>query len=188
MKYLNIIVFFSILFSSQSCEKEGDSYNPVIASNVIADINVIIVDAEGNDLLADEKFVETISIYSHLSRKDKTLEIKNNTGKKYIKFNADLPEEKAMNPIVKSDTVESKGNSEMTLTAGNDTVHLTASFLYRNRTVDIPEMYGGTGIYITEVKCNEKIVNEDNTIQLPNHQGGRLVLQFVYDKGKLSLQ
>ncbi len=108
-------------------------------------------DKDGQDLLSQSEFTETISIFGEASQSNipfsiKTLKI-GESEKHYLEFNADLPDKKDM--IFDESGKEATGTSSSVMKIGDKTLSLKCSFRFRN---SVPENYGNNAITLESIE------------------------------------
>ncbi|MBR4591125.1 MAG: hypothetical protein IKO36_10760 [Bacteroidaceae bacterium] len=111
-----------------SCNKE--EYIPMFASAQQRTVKLSCVDKDGNDLLADENFVDQLKIYGCLSKKELEYRIseikKDGKSQKYLYFSPDLPN---TNDMQYEGNYVAYGRSQFVLTINKQKT--TFSCLYR---------------------------------------------------------
>lgn len=151
---------------------------PEVASSQSAEVELVITDTAGNNLLANPSFVGDISIYGILSKQKRSLTLNN---ERFIFF-ADFPDTKAMSNPIKNEQGElvSYGTSTMVLTAGKTTLNMLCTFKYTNRFPNKAEMYGGSGIHLTALECSG--------VSVQKNKENNLILRLVYHNGEFSVK
>ncbi|HOV71382.1 MAG TPA: hypothetical protein PLO31_04140 [Dysgonamonadaceae bacterium] len=160
---MNIREFINVCWLSVlliSCGKE-DIYNPMRASVLHNGVLLSCVDSSNNDLLLNEDFIKQIKIYGLLSKKEIPFEIKeiehNEIKRRYISFNAELPDEKSMHF---NGGNEAQGTSTINLNIDNHNLTLLFSFKY---SCSNSENFGGSIITIEEITYGkEKIMRQES--------------------------
>ena len=157
---MNIQNFIKICFVAIlliSCNKE-EEYIPMLASAQQNTVELSCVDKDGNDLLADENFVNQIKIYGCLSKKIinfRVEEIKNDgISLKYLRFAADFPNTKDMQF---EDEHLAYGKSQFIMFINKQ--KLKFSCLFRYHSSDIPNLIGGDVIAIQSIEYKNQIIN-----------------------------
>ena len=171
-KYLSLLLSSGVILTLLlfSCSK-SEIYEPLFASYINSMILATITDSSGEDLLLNEAFIDGVSIYLPLSKKEgpfKIEKIKNNEAENnYLLFNTDLPDIKNM-----------KFNSDNKIN-GRSTKLLCN---YKYRTVKTEEVvYGNSSIIIESVELNDKkVINSDST--------SKITLHFVVEDNVLVLK
>ena len=180
MKFWRLAFAMLAAFSLASCssddDEEGQEYQPAHRSAIFNEVKLVLTDEDGNDLGGQTEMFSTLRIYGNLSKQYVPTERRTEDGITYIKFNADLPDERDIN--YNKDKHLGTGTSTMTITANGKTAHLTFAFETTDNSNGEP-MFGGNAIRIKGVKLgNEVIANEEN---------GDMVVVLIVDEDRLSL-
>ena len=182
-KYLSLLLSSGVILTLLlfSCSK-SEIYEPLFASYINSMILATITDSSGEDLLLNEAFIDEVSIYLPLSKKEgpfKIEKIKNNEAENnYLLFNTDLPDIKNMK--FNSDNTEAKGSSIVEIKINGRSTKLLCNYKYR--TVKTEEVvYGNSSIIIESVELNDKkVINSDST--------SKITLHFVVEDNVLVLK
>lgn len=172
---------FAVLaaFSLTSCSsdsEEGREYQPAHRSAIFNGVKMVLTDSDGNDLGSQTEMFSSLKIYGNLSGQYASIGSMTEDGVTYIKFNADLPDERAVE--YDKDKHTGTGTSTMTITACGKTARLTFAFEITDNS-NGEEMYGGNAIRVIGAQLGSKvIVNEEN---------GDMVVVLVVDEGGLTL-
>ena len=171
-----MLAAFSLASCSSDDDEEGQEYQPAHRSAIFNEVKLVLTDEDGNDLGGQTEMFSTLRIYGNLSKQYVPTERRTEDGITYIKFNADLPDERDIN--YNKDKHLGTGTSTMTITANGKTAHLTFAFETTDNSYGEP-MFGGNAIRIKGVKLgNEVIANEEN---------GDMVVVLIVDEDRLSL-
>ena len=171
-----MLAAFSLVSCSSDDEEIRQEYQPAHRSAIFNGVKLVLTDEDGNDLGGQTEMFSTLRIYGNLSKQYVSTERQAEDGITYIKFNADLPDERDIN--YNKDKHLGTGTSTMTITANGITAHLTFAFETTDNSNGKP-MYGGNAIHITGAKLgNEAIANEED---------GDMVVVLIVDKDRLSL-
>lgn len=140
-------------------------------------VELSCVDKDGNDLLADENFVDQLKIYGCLSKKELDFQIKeikkDGKSQNYLYFAPDFPN---TNDMQYEGNNLAYGRSQFVLTINKQKT--TFSCLYRYHLSKIPDLIGGNGIAIQSIEYKSQIIN------LNEHQSP-LCLEIYKDAIKL---
>ena len=162
------------LASCSSESKENREYQPAHRSAIFNGVKILLTDKDGNDLGSLTEMFSSLRVYGELSGEYASTQSIKEDDMTYIKFNADLPDERDIN--YNEDKSTGTGTSTMTITVDGKTAHLTFAF---ETTSNGEQMYGGNAIHIIGTKLGNKVVvNEDD---------GDMVIVLVVDEGGLSL-
>ena len=177
---MNIQNFIKICFVAIlliSCNKE-EEYIPMFASAQQRTVELFCVDKDGNDLLADEDFVDQIKIYGCLSKKELKFQIdeitKDGKSQNYLYFSPDLPNTKDMQF---EDEHLAYGKSQFIMFINKQ--KLKFSCLFRYHSSDIPNLIGGDVIAIQSIEYKNQIINL-------NERQSPLCLEI--DEGSIKIQ
>ena len=135
---------------------------------------MILTDADGNDLGSQTEMFSSLRIYGELSEEYASTQSIKEDGMTYIRFNADLPDERDIN--YNEDKSTGTGTSTMTINADGKTARLTFAF---ETTSNGEQMYGGNAIHIISARLGNKVIG--------NEEDGDMVIVLVVDGGGLSL-
>ena len=162
------------LASCSSDSEEDREYQPAHRSAIFNGVKLILTDADGNDLGSQTEMFSSLRIYGELSEEYASTQSMKEDGMTYIKFNADLPDERDIN--YNEDKSTGTGTSTMTINADGKTARLTFAF---ETTSNGEQMYGGNAIHVIGARLGNKVV--------VNEEDGDMVIVLVVDGGGLSL-
>ncbi|MBQ8865865.1 MAG: hypothetical protein IJ020_07005 [Bacteroidaceae bacterium] len=169
-----MLAAFSLASCSSDDEGGGQEYQPAHRSAIFNDVKLVLADADGNDLGSQTETFSSLKIYGEQSKQYASTQSTTEDGLTYIKFKADLPDERDIK--YNADKSMGTGMSTMTITVNGKTARLTFAF---ETTSNGEKMYGGNGIHIIGAQLDNKaVVNEDN---------GDMVIVLVVDEGGLTL-
>lgn len=176
----NIFVMCAAMLSLVSCSNDNEEvrqeYQPAHRSAIFNGVKLVLTDEDGNNLGGQTEMFSTLRIYGNLTKQYVLPERLTQDGITYIKFNADLPDERDIN--YNKDNHLGTGTSTMTITVDGKTAHLTFAFETTDNSNGEP-MFGGNAIRIKGAKLgNEVIANEEN---------GDMVVVLIVDEDRLSL-
>ena len=86
-------------FSFVSCSSDdegGQEYQPAHRSAIFNEVKVLLTDADGNDLGSSAEIFSSMKVYGELSRQYTSIESVVEDGLTYLKFKADLPDERSI--------------------------------------------------------------------------------------------
>ena len=134
MKNLKIwrfaFVMCAAILSLASCSSDDEieeyEYQPAHRSVIFSRVKLVLTDEDGNDLGGQTEMFSSLRIYGNLSKQYVPTERRTEGGITYIKFNADLPDERDIN--YNKDKHLGTGTSTMTITVDGKTAHLTFTF------------------------------------------------------------
>ncbi len=176
----NIFVMCAALLSLASCSSDDEEvrqeYQPAHRSAIFNGVKLVLTDEDGNNLGGQTEMFSTLRIYGNLSKQYVLPERLTQDGITYIKFNADLPDERYIN--YNKDKHFGTGTSTMTITVDGKTAHLTFAF----ETIDNSngeQIYGGNAIHIKGAKLGNKVI--------ANEENGDMVVVLIVDEDRLSL-
>ena len=179
---MNIQNFIKICFVAIlliSCNKE-EEYIPMFASAQQRTVKLSCVDKDGNDLLADEDFVDQIKIYGCLSKKELKFQIdeitKDGKSQNYLYFSPDLPN---TNDMQYEGNYVAYGRSQFVLTINKQKT--TFSCLYRFHLSKIPDLIGGSSIALISITDGDNIAEQFDI-------GKSLPLCLEIDEGSIKIQ
>ena len=157
MNIQNLIKICFVVILLISCSKE-DEYIPMEASAQQRTVELSCVDKDGNDLLADENFVNQIKIYGCLSKEKLDFDIKeikkDGISLKYLRFAADLPNTKDMQ--FEGENL-AYGKSQFIMFINKQKLKFSCLFKYESS--GIPFLIGGNGIAIQSIEYKNQIIN-----------------------------
>ena len=162
------------LASCSSDSEEDREYQPAHRSAIFNGVKLILTDADGNDLGSQTEMFSSLRIYGELSEEYASTQSMKEDGMTYIRFNADLPDERDIN--YNEDKSTGTGTSTMTINADGKTARLTFAF---ETTSNGEQMYGGNAIHIISARLGNKVIG--------NEEDGDMVIVLVVDGGGLSL-
>jgi hypothetical protein len=176
----NIFVMCTALLSLASCSSDDEEvrqeYQPAHRSVIFNGVKLVLTDADGNDLGSQTDMFSSLRIYGNLSKQYVSTTRLTEDGITYIKFNADLPDERNIN--YNDDKHTGTGTSTMTITVDGKTALLTFAFETTDNSYG-EQMYGGNDIHVIGAKLgNEVIANEED---------GDMVVVLIIDESRLSL-
>lgn len=173
-------LFIVVLNSCRTNDKE--EYRPIGGSNQVTSVYFTFEDRLGNDLLKDANFIKNIEVKGLLSAHNRKLEINKMQGVEgtVLKFDAELPDEKAMQPRIIKATKESFGKSEMILFVDKKQLKFECNFKYVNSFPDMEGLLGGTGIYIQNFSNGNKVVEKNDKEQL--------IVHLIYDGKNITVK
>ena len=178
MKLWRIAFMMLAAFSLASCssdeEEGGQEYQPAHRSAIFNEVKLMLTDADGNDLASSTEIFSSVKVYGELSRQYASIERTTEDGLTYLKFKADLPDER--NIIYYYFDGIGTGQSTMTITADGKIAHLTFGF---EITTNGEGMYGGNAIHVASVKVGSKFIE--------GKEDGDLVVVLIMDESGLSL-
>ena len=97
----NIFVMCAAMLSLASCSNDDEEirqeYQQAHRSAIFNGVKLVLTDADGNDLGGQTEMFSTLRIYGNLSKQYVSTERRTEDGITYIKFNADLPDERNIN-------------------------------------------------------------------------------------------
>ena len=149
-------------FSFVSCSSDdegGQEYQPAHRSAIFNEVKVLLTDADGNDLGSSAEIFSSMKVYGELSRQYTSIESVVEDGLTYLKFKADLPDERSIK--YDEDNRSGTGTSTMNVTVDGKTARLTFTFRVTNSS-NGEEMYGGSAIHITGVQLGSEAVANGN--------------------------
>lgn len=141
-----------------SCSDKVEEDYLAIASSISNGILIEIFDSEGNNLIVSEEKAKGVSLIQTDGYKV-PFNIVNVNGNAVIKAKFPLPPKTSMS--YSDDKLSGYGESELILKF-NDTEYLLKGFFHY--ICSDPEIFGGDGIKLIEVKYNDKIVSIDNNL------------------------
>ena len=179
MKIWRIAFAMLAAFSLASCSSDSEEnreYQPAHRSAIINGVKMVLTDADGNDLCSQTETLSSLKIYGNLSGQYASTGNMREDGVMYIKFNADLPDERDIK--YNEDKSIGTGTSTMTITVDGKTARLTFAFEISDNS-NGEEMYGGNAIHVIGAQLgNKTVANEEN---------GDMVIVLVVDEDGLIL-
>ena len=179
MKIWRLAFAMLAAFSLASCSSDSEEnreYQPAHRSAIINGVKMVLTDADGNDLGGQTETFSSLRIYGNLSGQYASIGSMTEDGVTYIKFNADLPDERDVE--YDKDKHTGTGTSSMTITACGKTARLTFAFEITDNS-NGEEMCGGNAIHVIGAQLgNKTVANEEN---------GDMVIVLVVDEGGLTL-
>ena len=169
-----VLAAFSLASCSNDEEGGSQEYQPAHRSAIFNEVKLMLTDADGNDLGGSNEVFSSMKVYGELSRQYASIESMTEDGLTYLKFNADLPDER--NIKYNDDKSIGTGTSTMTVTVDGKTDRLTFDF---ETTTNGEAMYGGNAIHVTGV--------QDGSKHIRSEEKGNLVVVLMMDEGGLSL-
>ena len=97
MKIWRLAFAMLAAFSLASCSSDSEEnreYQPAHRSAIINGVKMVLTDADGNDLCSQTETLSSLKIYGNLSGQYASTGNMREDGVMYIKFNADLPDER----------------------------------------------------------------------------------------------
>ena len=171
-----MLAAFSLASCSSDEDEEVQEYQPAHRSAIFNGVKLVLTDADGNDLGSQTDMFSSLRIYGNLSKQYVSTTRLIEDGITYIKFNADLPDERNIN--YNDDKHTGTGTSTMTITVDGKTALLTFAFETTDNSYE-GQMYGGNGIHVIGAKLgNEVIANEED---------GDMVVVLIIDESLLSI-
>ena len=169
-----MLVVLSLASCSSDDEEIRQDYQPAHRSAIFNGVKLVLTDEDGNDLGGQTEMFSTLRIYGNLSKQYVSTERRTEDGITYIKFNADLPDERNIN--YNDDKHIGTGTSTMTITVDGKTAYLTFAF----EAISSGEvMYGGNDIHVIGAKLgNEFIANDED---------GDMVVVLIVNEDRLTL-
>lgn len=171
---MTVLAVMLSLVSCSSDDEQRQDYQPAHRSAIFNRVKLVLTDADGNDLGGQTETLSTLRIYGNLSKQYVTTERAVDDGVTYIKFNADLPDERDLS--YSDDKRSGKGTSTMTISVGRKVAHLTFAF---EATDSGEQLLGGNGIRIVGVQLGSKVV--------ANEEGGDMVVVLIVGDDGLTL-
>ena len=179
MKIWKLAFAMLAAFSLASCSSDSEEnreYQPAHRSAIINGVKMVLTDADGNNLCSQTETLSSLKIYGNLSGQYASTGNMREDGVMYIKFNADLPDERDIK--YNEDKSIGTGTSTMTITVDGKTARLTFAFEISDNS-NGEEMYGGNAIHVIGAQLgNKTVANEEN---------GDMVIVLVVDEGGLTL-
>ena len=147
-----VCLFLPLLLMSSCSNSEGPDY-PTVASSILNDVLIDVLDSEGNSLIDNEAIMNGLSFIGRDGYKIPfhTVEIGD---EKIIRTVFPLPMESSMS--YSDDRKEGYGESNLTVNVNGFKFNLRGKFHY---TCTYPNMYGGNGIKIIEIHSNNPNVS-----------------------------
>ncbi len=144
-----------------SCNKQKAEYTPMLASAMWNDVLMSCTDSNGQDLLTQSGFSETISIYGEASQKEipftiKTLKI-DGSERCYVDFSAELPDRENM--TFDESGHEAFGSSSVILKMGGKTFPLKCTFRFY---VGEPGYFGNNIIMLKSIEGGGLMADDVN--------------------------
>lgn len=159
MKIWRIVFAMLAAFSLASCSSDSDEYSPAYRSAVINGVKMSLTDANGNSLVNSTEDLGNIIVHGNLPRRDVATSLVEIGGIRYVAFNADLPDENAIE--YNADKTIGKGTSTMMLTVGKQTAQLV--FTFETTSNDAANgTYGKNSIRIIGIQLGSKVITRDN--------------------------
>ena len=164
MNIQNLIKICFVAILLISCNKE-EEYIPMFASAQQRTVKLSCVDKDGNDLLADENFVDQLKIYGCLSKKELDFQIKeikkDGESQNYLYFAPDFPN---TNDMQYEGNNLAYGRSQFVMTINKQ--KLTFSCFFRYTCSETPWLLGGSAIALKSIEYKYQIVtrNEDQSL------------------------
>ena len=157
MKIGNLFVsLLLVLTTFTSCSKDDEEeYEPMVASAPSNSLLIEIVDGKGE--IADyEKLLSEgkLSVIGQASKQEKKIRITNYQGKKVIDTSTDLPDYKHM--VFNTDKTEGYGKTNLLMKINDKKFTISVNFEYSS--VNKPNFYGGSSIWIKDVEYDGKTI------------------------------
>jgi len=170
-------VMCAAMLSLASCSSDDDNeYQPAHRSVIFNGVKLVLTDEDGNNLGGQTEMFSSLRIYGNLSKQYVPTERRTEDGITYIKFNADLPDERDIK--YNKDKHTGTGTSTMTITANGKTAHLTFAFETTDNSNGEP-MFGGNAIHIKGAKLGNEVIS--------NKEDGDIVVVLIVDEDRISL-
>ena len=145
-----IIAMLSAFILLTSCNND-DEYTPVNATSQSCRILIECINSDGRNLVDDNGFVKNVTIEGNSSHSTIKFDVQTVNGRKYLAFDADLPDQKAME--WNSGRSEATGISKVTVRFNKQKTELRCMMkLKANR----PPVTTGGSIVLEEVSCNNR--------------------------------
>lgn len=164
MKTVNIFVsLLLVLTTFTSCSKDEEEYEPMFASALLNSLLIEIVDENGE--IADyEKLLSEgkLSVIGQTSKQEKKIRITNCQGKKVIDTSADLPDQKHM--VFNTDKTEGYGKTDLQIEINDKKFTISVNFNYNS--VNKPNFYGGSSIWIKDIEYDGKTITSTEYISI----------------------
>lgn len=143
------------LFILSSCSNSEEPDYPAVASSISNDILIDILDSEGNNLIENESVIRDLSFVDKDGYK-KPFHVVNIGDNRYIRTVFPLPMESSMS--YSDDRKNGYGESILTVSVQGLKFNLEGKFQYTCTHPD-KEMFGGNGIKITEIHCDDSKIS-----------------------------
>ena len=164
MKIISLFIcLLLVLTTFTSCSKDEEEYEPMFASALLNSLLIEIVDENGE--IADyEKLLSEgkLSVIGQTSKQEKKIRITNYQGKKVIDTSADLPDQKHM--VFNTDKTEGYGKTDLQIEINDKKFTISVNFEYSS--VNKPNFYGGSSIWIKDVEYDGKTITPTEYISI----------------------
>ena len=164
MKIISLFIcLLLVLTTFTSCSKDEEEYEPMFASALLNSLLIEIVDENGE--IADyEKLLSEgkLSVIGQTSKQEKKIRITNYQGKKVIDTSADLPDQKHM--VFNTDKTEGYGKTDLQIEINDKKFTISVNFNYNS--VNKPNFYGGSSIWIKDIEYDGKTITSTEYISI----------------------
>ena len=164
MKIISLFIcLLLVLTTFTSCSKDEEEYEPMFASALLNSLLIEIVDENGE--IADyEKLLSEgkLSVIGQTSKQEKKIRITNCQGKKVIDTSADLPDQKHM--VFNTDKTEGYGKTDLQIEINDKKFTISVNFNYNS--VNKPNFYGGSSIWIKDIEYDGKTITSTEYISI----------------------
>ena len=164
MKIISLFIcLLLVLTTFTSCSKDEEEYEPMFASALLNSLLIEIVDENGE--IADyEKLLSEgkLSVIGQASKQEKKIRITNYQGKKVIDTSADLPDQKHM--VFNTDKTEGYGKTDLQIEINDKKFTISVNFNYNS--VNKPNFYGGSSIWIKDIEYDGKTITPTEYISI----------------------
>ena len=165
MRIANLFVcLLLVLTTFTSCSKDDDEeYEPMYASALLNTLFIEIVDKNGEVIDYDNLLSEgKLSVIGQMSKQEKKIRITNYQGKKVIDTSADLPDQKHM--VFNTDKTEGYGKTDLQIEINDKKFTISVNFNYNS--VNKPNFYGGSSIWIKDIEYDGKTITSTEYISI----------------------
>ena len=164
MKIISLFIcLLLVLTTFTSCSKDEEEYEPMFASALLNSLLIEIVDENGE--IADyEKLLSEgkLSVIGQTSKQEKKIRITNYQGKKVIDISTDLPDYKHM--VFNTDKTEGYGKTDLQIEINDKKFTISVNFNYNS--VNKPNFYGGSSIWIKDIEYDGKTITPTEYISI----------------------